>query len=144
MRDDREMYDDAVFVQERTVRIGDTDAAGIAYFASSLRLCHECYEALLEARNIGLREHFAPDGLALPIVHVEGDYKAPLRMGDRIRVMVTKCALGNRSYTIEYAIVKESGEIALTAKTVHVAVMLPDMKATAIPEMLREALSKTN
>ncbi|HNR91592.1 MAG TPA: hypothetical protein PKO41_04105, partial [Dokdonella sp.] len=66
------------------------------------------------------------------------------RMGDRIRVMVTRCLLGNRSYTIEYAIVKESGEIALTAKTVHVAVMLPDMRATAIPEVLREALSKTH
>jgi 1,4-dihydroxy-2-naphthoyl-CoA hydrolase len=137
------MEDHPLFSQTRTVRIGDTDAAGIAYFASSLRICHESYEALLEARGIDVRAHFAPDGLALPIVHVEGDYQHPLRFGDRVQVNIERCSIGNRSYTIEYSIAKESGEMALKAKTVHVAVMLPNMAPTTIPDVLRRALSQS-
>ena len=39
------------FTYERTIRLGDTDAAGIMFFANYLVLCHEAYEASLAAAN---------------------------------------------------------------------------------------------
>jgi hypothetical protein len=37
------------FSYVRTVRLADTDAAGVVYFARTLSICHEAYEAALAA-----------------------------------------------------------------------------------------------
>ncbi|MFZ9683665.1 MAG: 1,4-dihydroxy-2-naphthoyl-CoA hydrolase, partial [Cephaloticoccus sp.] len=40
------------FIYERTIRLAETDAAGIVYFANYLGLCHEAYEAALAAAGL--------------------------------------------------------------------------------------------
>ena len=55
----------------RTVRFGDTDAAGVMHFHQLLRWCHEAYEESLERFGIAADEIFPAPGrtpaVALPI-----------------------------------------------------------------------------
>ena len=46
------------FEYPRTIRFADTDAAGVVYFAQILSICHEAYEASLQASGIELRQFF--------------------------------------------------------------------------------------
>ena len=70
----------------RTVRFGDTDAAGVMHFHQLLRWCHEAYVESLERFGIPAAEIFLRPGnipaVALPIVHCEADYLRPLPSGD--------------------------------------------------------------
>jgi len=58
---------------QRTVRFGDTDAAGVMHFHQLLRWCHEAYEESLQRFGIAPAALFPtpqhrPE-VALPIVH---------------------------------------------------------------------------
>ena len=73
----------------RTVRFGDTDAAGVMHFHQLLRWCHEAWEDSLQIFGVKSATIF-PGGrdetpnVALPIVHCHADYKAPLFTGDSL------------------------------------------------------------
>ncbi|MFM7296641.1 MAG: acyl-CoA thioesterase [Planctomycetota bacterium] len=66
-----------------SVRFGDVDAAGIAYFPNIYGFLHDAFEALWE-RHVGIRYHelIAVRRLGFPLVHSEVDFHAPLRFGD--------------------------------------------------------------
>ncbi len=76
----------------RTVRFGDTDAAGVMHFHQLLRWCHEAYEESLERFGIPTAEVFPRPGhtpaIALPIVHCSADFLAPLACGDPLAIQL--------------------------------------------------------
>jgi len=76
----------------RTVRFGDTDAAGVMHFHQLLRWCHEAYEESLERFGISASAIFPSPGatpeIALPIVHCQADYLAPLVVGDPLAIQL--------------------------------------------------------
>lgn len=65
------------FIYTRTVRFGDTDAAGVVYFANVLAICHEAYESSLAASGIDLKAFFSQGVIAIPIVHASIDFCVP-------------------------------------------------------------------
>ena len=72
---------------QRRVRFSDTDAAGVVHFQQLLGWCHQAWEESLELYGIAAGTIF-PGGrqplpnIALPIVHCEADFRAPLHTGD--------------------------------------------------------------
>ena len=74
----------------RSVRFGDTDAAGVMHFHQLLGWCHEAYEESLERFGIAAAEVFPRPGhtpaVALPIVHCQADFLAPLACGDPLAI----------------------------------------------------------
>ncbi|MEY3462384.1 MAG: hypothetical protein RLZZ468_162 [Cyanobacteriota bacterium] len=76
----------------RTVRFGDTDAAGVMHFHQLLRWCHEAYEESLERFGVAPTAIFPAPGvtpaIALPIVHCQADYLAPLAVGDPLTLQL--------------------------------------------------------
>ena len=76
----------------RTVRFGDTDAAGVMHFAQLLRWCHEAYEESLERFGIPAAAIFpVPEqrpAVALPIVHCSADFLRPLSCGDPLTIQL--------------------------------------------------------
>jgi 1,4-dihydroxy-2-naphthoyl-CoA hydrolase len=90
----------------RTVRFGDTDAAGVMHFHQLLRWCHEAYEESLERYGIPAAEVFpSPKALlevALPIVHCHADYHRPLICGDRLMILLRPERLRSESFEVSY------------------------------------------
>lgn len=87
----------------RTVRLPETDAAGVVYFASVLSYCHEAYEASLQATSIDFKRFFsAQNEYPVPVVHAEADYFAPLYVGDAIAISLVPKQLSLHSYEVRY------------------------------------------
>ena len=64
----------------RSVRFGETDAAGVMHFQQLLRWCHEAYEESLERFGLEPAALFPTPGqqldLLLPITHCSADFGA--------------------------------------------------------------------
>lgn len=113
------------FIYYRTIRLVDTDAAGVIYFARLLSICHEGYEASLEIVGIDLREFFRDSTTAIPIVHGAVDFFRPIFCGDKLEIHLTPQQLSDRNFEITYQILASStGECLAKAKTRHVCIDL--------------------
>ncbi len=120
------------FSYQRTVHFQDTDAAGVVYFATVLAMCHEAYEASLEATGIDLKSFFQGQEMAVPIVHASVNFFAPMFCGDRLTIQLTPRQLRDSEFEVEYAIFKENQlDSALTAaKTRHICIAISPTNRT--------------
>ncbi len=118
------------------VRLHDTDAAGVLFFAHLFRHAHDAYEALMATAGFPL-QGLIRDGVALPIVHAQAHYQAPMRQGDRIRVAVTVTEVRRRSFRLDYRFIDLRGNPCAQARTVHV--LAGPGITQALPDELREA-----
>lgn len=92
----------------RVIRFHETDAAGVVYFANVLTLCHEAYEASLDAAGFDLGLFFSREGsVAVPIVHTAGDFYQPLGCGDAIALFLVPKQLTPYSFEISYKIYRQ-------------------------------------
>ncbi|ACK65892.1 thioesterase superfamily protein [Rippkaea orientalis PCC 8801] len=129
----------------RTIRLSDTDAAGVVYFASLLSICHEAYEASLEASGIDLKSFFRDSEVVIPIVHAEIDFFRPLYSGDRIIITLTTLQLKDTEFEITYQVglVAPQSSLIAKAKTRHVAINPQTRQRTPLSESLMQWLKST-
>lgn len=101
--DGMEGGDAPCFEYLRQVRLSDTDAAGVVYFANGLEICHEAYEAFLTAAGVDLRSFFSGQTVAVPIVRAELDFRRPLYVGDSLVVQLALRPAPNPPAKLELA-----------------------------------------
>jgi 1,4-dihydroxy-2-naphthoyl-CoA hydrolase len=126
----------------RTIRLVDTDAAGVIYFASLLSICHEAYEDRLIQSGINLKTFFRDTETALPIVHGEIDFFQPLFCGDRIEIQLLQKVINEHSFEISYQIFLASSfekKIA-QGKTKHVCINPLSRQKISLPDPIRNAI----
>ena len=109
------------FTYNRTIHLQDTDAAGVVYFANVLCICHEAYEASLEASNIHLKAFFTHPPVAFPVVHANVDFFRPMCCGDKLEVSLIPHKLGVNKFEVNYEIMVENVLVA-KAVTRHVCI----------------------
>jgi 1,4-dihydroxy-2-naphthoyl-CoA hydrolase len=129
-----------MFTYKTTIKLHETDAAGLLFFAQQFKLIHDAYEELLESRGIGFAVMLKKKSYFLPIVHAEADYKKPLFVGDHLTIEVTVSHIGKTSFTFAYCLLK--GRIVVgTGKTVHVTIAKKSGKGIPLPPEMRKALT---
>jgi 1,4-dihydroxy-2-naphthoyl-CoA hydrolase len=121
------------------VALHDTDAAGVLFFAHLFRHAHDAYEAWMARLGFPLDAMLRDATLKLPIVHAEADYRRPMRHGDRITTRLQVADLGDSAFSIAYQFHAETGELAASAKTVHVGLGADGRRG--LPDALRQALA---
>jgi 1,4-dihydroxy-2-naphthoyl-CoA hydrolase len=131
-----------MFIAKNSVRMHDTDMAGILFFANQFRFVHDALEDFSESEGLGFDRLFHEEKFVFVIVHAEADYKATLRVGDKLEVHLTVENVGNSSFTIIYKIYKSNNVLAGTAKTVHVTLDSKSRTKIPIPLELKEILKK--
>jgi 1,4-dihydroxy-2-naphthoyl-CoA hydrolase len=126
------------FTYYRTIRLSDTDAAGVIYFAQLLSICHEAYEASLETVDIDLRTFFNNSSIAIPIVHGSVDFLRPIFCGDRLAIHLFSRQLTENEFEIDYLIHSRScgAECLAKAKTRHVCIDPMARCRTLLPESM--------
>lgn len=120
------------WVHETFVHMADTDAAQVLYFVRQFDLAHRAYEAFFAGRGRSLGSIIADGTYALPIVHCEGDYRRPLRLGDPLRIEVIVDRIGERSFVLRFVLYRES-EVVGVVRATHACIDTASMKATAVP-----------
>jgi len=90
----------------RTVRFGDTDAAGVMHFTRLLEWCHRAYEESLERYGVTAAAVFpsATNQLevAHPIVHCSADFRRPLVCGDPLSIELKPRRLDPGCFEVQY------------------------------------------
>ena len=92
------------FLYQRTIHFRDTDAAGVVYFANVLSMCHEAYEASLQASGIHLRTFFSDRHRAIPIVHSSVDFFQPMFCGETYSIELVPALVKPSEVSITYQI----------------------------------------
>ncbi len=115
-------------VERMRVNWVDTDASGLIHYTAALRYFevaeHAFMRALFGEPPMGTRTFL------LPRVHVEADYKAPLRYPEVFDCAAWIAALGEKSISYGYEIHRADGTLCITGKIVAVAV---DRSGQSIP-----------
>tara|TARA_B100000214_G_scaffold223131_1_gene162359 strand:+ start:42 stop:500 length:459 start_codon:yes stop_codon:yes gene_type:complete len=113
---------------KRTVRFGETDAAGVVHFLELFRWCHETWEESLEKYGVELQEIFPTTQInkcqldvALPVVHCEANYFHPLYVGDTIYIELNPEIINDSSFILRFEFVK-NGEKIGTINIKHVSI----------------------
>ena len=115
---------------KRTVRFGETDAAGVVHFLELFRWCHETWEVSLEKHGVVLQEIFPTNQIhtsqldvALPVVHCEANYFQPLYVGDTINIELETEKINESSFVLRFKF-KKNGEQIGTTNIKHVSICL--------------------
>ena len=134
----------------RTVRFGETDAAGVLHFHQLLRWCHEAYEESLErfglpAESIFPRPAFSGNAAAvgLPIVHCQADFRRPLVVGDPLRIELEPHAIEAEGFEVTYRFHRHDDLVA-RGLTRHLAIDPERRQRCALPEGIRRWLEASS
>ena len=125
----------------RTVRFGDTDAAGVMHFHQLLRWCHEAYEESLERFGIPAAEVFpSPTAIlkvALPIVHCHADFHRPMICGDVLTIQLQPQRIDAGGFQVGFHFMNDSsttpGETLARGLTRHQAIDATNRKCCTLP-----------
>ncbi|MEB3292895.1 MAG: thioesterase family protein [Synechococcales bacterium] len=131
------------FCHERLVQFGDTDMAGVLYFANGLRLCHEAYEASLQAAKIDLRTFFLGTDFAVPIASATIQFLQPIYCGDRLWIELTVELKRESEFTIHYQLFNDEQreQRVAEAETRHVCIYGKTRKRRPLPDSLQHWLN---
>lgn len=130
-----------MYTYKTKIRLHDTDAAGIIFFANQFKIIHDAYEDLLEKFGWSFQTMLKKTNYFLPIVHAESDYKTPVLVGDKIVIAIKIGHIGKTSFSFEYTL-KRGKTLVGTAKTVHVTINQKSRQKVTLPPALRLALER--
>ncbi|MFA5060116.1 MAG: thioesterase family protein [Candidatus Omnitrophota bacterium] len=131
-----------MFTYRATVKLHDTDAAGILFFANQFKIVHDAFEMFFDSIGFEIASMIRANKVLLVIVHAEADYHAPLIVGETLDVYVAVKNIGQSSFTLDYQIFTKNKKLAGTAKTVHVSLDGKKRKKIPLPEKLKTTLKK--
>lgn len=129
---------DPIFSHRLEVRFRDCDAMGHVNNAVYLTYLEQARFA--HWRSIG---RFGPrqDVPNVILARAEIDFRRPVRYGDLLEIRIGVAAVGRTSFTYEYEIVGEDGNIVATAKSVLVMYDYQAATPVPIPEEMRALLT---
>ena len=131
-----------MFTCKTIVRMNDTDAAGVIYFANQFRIAHEAFEQFLDSVKLSVGHMLDNSDYLFPIIHAEADYKAPLKVGDALTINMSVDRIGDSSVSLLFRLLDRHGKKVGTVKIVHVAVDKATWKKRPLPQELKDAFGK--
>jgi acyl-CoA thioester hydrolase len=120
------------------VRFRDCDAMGHVNNAVYLTYLEVARFAYWKAADIGRLE----GDISYIIARVEIDFRASAKTGDVIDVALAVRAIGRTSFTMEYEIRDEEGQLLVTARSVQVAYDYAAKHSVAVPDAIRARISE--
>jgi 1,4-dihydroxy-2-naphthoyl-CoA hydrolase len=120
------------------VALHDIDAGGVMFFAHLFRYAHDAYESFMTDIGQPLDRLIREGRVRLPLVHVQADYRAPLRHGQAVSIRLAVARVGTRSFTLDYRFIAEDGQLLALAQTVHAH--LEGDASVPLPQGLARAL----
>ncbi len=135
-------------VSKRTVRFGDTDAAGVMHFYKLFNWCHEAWEESLENYGIRVTEIFPrrlneQPKIYLPIVSCTGSFYYPISTGDKLKTEINPTKINMYSFQVETVFSMDGKEIA-KGFIKHVSIDKDKNKKTSLPESIEKWLEASS
>lgn len=121
------------------VRFAETDAMGIVHHSAYIIWFEAARVAWMDAVGMPYSE-FAAGGHHFSVIGVRGEYRAPARFGDTVRVTVAVRHMRSRQVSFEYVVTHAAtGQLLMTGATDHICVDL-DGRMARIPDDVMQRL----
>jgi 4-hydroxybenzoyl-CoA thioesterase len=125
------------------VRFGDVDHAGIVFYPTFFVYFHEAFERFFDDNGIAYHRLLGDRRVGFPTVHIEADYKQPLRYGDGLDLEMGASKIGRRSVTFRYVGYRHrDGAHAVTAEITCACVDMSTFQSIEIPDDLRALFAR--
>jgi O-succinylbenzoic acid--CoA ligase len=131
-----------MYTYSTTIRLHDTDAAAVIYFASLFRIMHDSFEDFLDQSGLPIQSIISGKQFAMPIVHAEANYLAPIKLGDQIDIQLSLKNRGQHSFTIQYTMLNDSGKRVATGSTTHVTINVIKGNKIALPDEILKVIER--
>ncbi|MDP8266447.1 MAG: acyl-CoA thioesterase [Candidatus Aceula meridiana] len=127
---------------KKRVSFSDVDVMGIVWHGRYAEYFEEGFAAIGRKFGLSYRE-FYEAGLRAPIVQMHVDYHAPLTLDEVCHVEASMIWSEGARINIEYAIIKEDGQIAATGYTVQLFIDAESQEPYIVtPVMLEKCREK--
>ncbi len=130
-----------MFTTKRRINFYDCDPAGILFYGRIYFICHEAYEEMIESFSLKIN-YWDNENFVVPIIHSEAKYYKPVNSGETITIEIKTSQLRDSSFELLYETKNAAGEKCHVIKTVHVVVDKKSWQKAAMPEEVKEGLSK--
>lgn len=131
-----------VFKHRHTVRFGEIDYAGIVYYPNFFDFYQQAEEEFMHHLGYPYPHLLGILKQGFPIIHVEADFKNPVRYGDTIEIALTVAHLGTSSVTFHFDVYKAGQDtLCATATIGHALIDTLAFKSIPIPAEMRIKLS---
>lgn len=124
-------------------RFGDIDSAGIAYYP---RLLHACHCAMEDWWADGLGKSYpalmAEERYGMPAVHLDVEFRRPVRYGDEPWIQVGVLEIGNSSVRLLFEMVQDDGSLLCRARVKTVGVDMDTLRPVPVPARWRERFAE--
>lgn len=132
-----------MFLARNRVRLDDTDAAGILFFANQFRFIHDALDDFFDSEGHSFGKMLSEEGFIFVIVHAQSDYLAPMTVGDKLDIHVMVEKIGTTSFTMLFDIYKSKDHLLVgKAKTVHVCIDRIERTKKPIPDLYCSLFAK--
>lgn len=125
-------------------RYAEVDQQGVVFNGHYLVWFDEASTAFFDHLGLPLTD-FAAREIDVQVVHVEIDYRAPVRWRDAVRVAARCESLGTTSFTLTFDVIRREADgtdsTAVRGRNVYVVVSTADWTKRAIPADMRAALT---
>lgn len=125
------------------VQFGDIDQARIVYYPRFVHYFHVAMEQFFrDIVGIDYPRVMNRHRLGHPTVHLEVDFRIPLRYGDFVEIEVLLEKVGTTAVIWNYTVhTRDSDRVHATGRVVTVNIDLDDFEKVEIPDWLREKLT---
>lgn len=124
------------------VRYADTDQMGYVYYGKYPEYFEVGRVELI--RSLGLSyKSMEQQGIMLPVVHLEIDYKRPAHYDELLTVITTVPEVPRSSLLTTYEVLKEDGSLCVIGRVKLAFIDMERMKPVRAPDYLLEALHES-
>lgn len=128
---------------KKTVRLNETDAAGVMFFAQVYDDAHQCYEDFLEQSGLSISQILKQGEYILPIAHSSAKHLQPILLGQHLEIQLNITKVSLHSFVIEYEFINTSNNAMVAqVQSVHVCVSRQKQLKMELPLALKNILSR--
>lgn len=131
-----------MFEHQSSIKLHDTDAAGLLFYGRQFFIVNDVYEHFLEQTGFSTAYLLKKCDFFTPIIHTEADYLAPLFPGDTIKIKMNLKEIGTSSITYHYDIFDEEMIKVGSVTNTHVCIDKSSRKSRPLPENFTIAVKK--
>lgn len=150
-----------LFTRERLIRFSDCDPAGIVFYPQYFVMFNGLVEDWFnDGLGVAYHDLLMRRRVGLPTVHLQADFKAVSRLGDRVQLQLAVARLGRRSLTLQLRCVgagkgahadtlataapavTPGDDVRMTVEQVIVTTSLVDHRSLDVPDDVRAAIER--
>jgi acyl-CoA thioester hydrolase len=106
------------------VRFSECDPLQIVWHGNYIKYFEDGREDFGKNHNFSYLQIYSENGLSLPLVHLEVDYKRPVTFGETLKVETKMIDDPAAKIVFEYRILNAANETVCTGKTIQAFVLL--------------------